>query len=358
MKTRTTTSRSLLNLAGCLAALALASNAFAALPKTVELAAGSVNGLADAVADAGAGGTVLVKAGVHDESGTTMVTIPVSIIGEQGAEIRCGTLPAPTLVFLGGPPSPLSPTIRVHGARDVRVENIHFTAAYGGANCAVLVQNSARVAVTGNHIDQFQTGVLVQHGDKVSIENNLIEIVPLWADPENPLALPEYFAVTQGINVVNGQFARIIGNTVTGAGFGIFGNDAHGKMHNNTAAGCMVGFILCHQLPLYSLDGAAFEAENAANLWQAQNNQALGNYMVGYLVIDGAHHNTLANNAASGNTLDIDLVGNIDYFGLGFTMPASHDNVVAQGSQKGLTIRDCGDDNIISGDVTIIPCQD
>lgn len=333
--------------------LALAHHALAT---TVQLPAGSVDGLAAAIAAAGPGGTVLVKSGVHEESGTTTVTIPVSIVGEPGAEIRCGTLPAPTLVLLGGPPSEVTPTIHVLGTKDVSVESLHFTAAFGAANCAVLIEHSARVRVMGNHIDQFQSGVLVHHGDKISIEDNTIMIAPLWADPGNPWALLQYSGVTQGINVINGQFARIIGNTVTGAGFGIFGNDAHGQMRDNTAASCLVGYILCHQLALYSIGGLPVSADHAANLWHVANNQALDSFMVGYLVIDGAHHNTLANNHGSGNALDIDLIGTVDYFGIGVVLPASHDNVLAQGSQKGLAIRDCGDNNHISGEATILPC--
>lgn len=57
----------------------------------VELAAGSVDGLAAAIAEAGEGGTVLVKAGEHLERGTVTVSHRVKIIGEEGAVILSGT---------------------------------------------------------------------------------------------------------------------------------------------------------------------------------------------------------------------------------------------------------------------------
>jgi hypothetical protein len=46
----------------------------------------------------------------------------------------------------------------------------------------------------------------------------------------------------------------------------------------------------------------------------------------------------------------------VDYFGIGAVLPASHDNVVAQGSHQGLTVRDCGEGNVISGAVSVVPC--
>ncbi len=60
---------------------------------TVTLAAGSTDGLADAIDEAGHGGTVIVESGLHEESGGVTVEFPVSIIGEPGAIIRVTTEP-------------------------------------------------------------------------------------------------------------------------------------------------------------------------------------------------------------------------------------------------------------------------
>ncbi len=156
------------------------------------------------------------------------------------------------------PPAPVTPTIHIRGTEDVRVQGLHFTAAHGVANCALVIQDSKRVEVSDNHIDQFQSGVLVQHGDKVTIEGNVVNLAPLWADPDNPYALAQYFGVSQGLDVINGQCARI--------------------------------------------------------------------------------------------------VGNVEYFGVGLVLPASHHNEVAPGSHRGLTIRDCGEGNVISADTSVVPC--
>ena len=59
--------------------------------KTVTLAAGSVDGLAAAIAEAGPGGKVIIEAGLHRESGSVLINSPVSLIGEPNAIIESTT---------------------------------------------------------------------------------------------------------------------------------------------------------------------------------------------------------------------------------------------------------------------------
>ena len=331
-------------------------NAHAAGPRTAVLQKNSNQAdFTAALAAAGPKGVVLVKAGIHDVAGTVTINAPVRLIGEPGAVIRAGTSPAPNWVFFGGPPSVVTPTLHILGTEKVRVEGLRFTAAAGVANCAVVVENSNDVEILDNQIESFQSGILVQHGDQVVIRGNEVAIAPLWAAAD-PLAYAQYFGVTQGIEVINGRSAQIVGNQVTGGSFGIFGNDFGGQMLHNTVSGCAIGYILCHQLGLYQISGHTAAAEIASNHWQVENNHAEGNFGVGYLVIDGSHHNLLVNNTASNNCnpvsglcRDMELVGTTDYYGIGFVMPASHDNVVVTASQQTLVIKDCGENNLIRG---------
>jgi hypothetical protein len=103
--------------------------------------------------------------------------------------------------------------------------------------------------------------------------------------------------------------------------------------------------------------GAVLGADVAGARWTAVNNTAIESAFAGYLVVDGAHDNLLANNHAFDSAnLDIYLTGPGDVFGTGVCLPGTYDNVVAQGSQKGLRIMDCGENNTVSGDVTLVPC--
>lgn len=337
----------------------LTQPAVAKPPPTVTLPAGSVDGLAAAIASAGPGGAVLVESGTHDESGTVTVGIPVTIVGEPGAVLRCGTAPSPLLFPVT--PAHVMPTLHILGADDVTVRGLEFVPAGAAANCAVLIEraNRARIldnrvsGVAGNPFSGFQFGILVHHGDHVQIEGNDVQCAPLWAVD------PQFGFVVVGIEVFNGQFARLVDNRVSGAFFGLFGNDRAGHMARNQAVGCYIGFQFCHAL--YGIvavpaSGSLLGADVACTGWHVQDNAAAGNFLCGYLVIDGANHNLLANNAASSNPLDIILTGDGDFYGVGIPMPASHDNVVAQGAHKGLTIMDCGNNNTLSGDVTPVPC--
>lgn len=346
-------------LSGLLAVFSLAESAAAKPPPTVVLPAGSVNGLATAIATAGPGGTVLIQSGVHDEAGTVTVSIPVDIVGESGAVLRCGTTPSPLLFPVT--PAHVIPTLHVLGADGVTIRGLEFVPAGAAANCALLIEQANGVRVLDNHISGvsghplsgFQFGILVHHGDRVRIDGNTVQCAPLWAVD------PQFGFVVVGIEVLNGEFARLEDNAVSGAFFGIFGNDRAGRMARNHVAGCYIGFQFCHSL--YGIidvavSGTPLGADVACTGWHAQDNESTGNFLCGYLVIDGANNNVLANNAASGNPLDIILTGDGDFYGVGIPMPASHHNTVAQGSPKGLTIMDCGDSNTLSGGVTPVPC--
>ena len=65
-----------------------AVSVFGAQALALTLPAGSVDQLAAAIAEAGPGGEVVLAAGIHKISGTVIVDIPVSIVGEDGAILK------------------------------------------------------------------------------------------------------------------------------------------------------------------------------------------------------------------------------------------------------------------------------
>jgi hypothetical protein len=315
--------------------------------KTVELPAGSVDGLAAAIAAAGRGGTVIVKSGSHTENATVVIDGPVSIVGEGGA-----------VMYLSGGgqvgiPTPVDPGLHVVGATNVAIRTVEFRPLAAPGGTAILIQDAPRTEVVGNKFYEFQYTVLIEKSDHVAVELNLIESSLAWTTGEIPDAY--------GIVVINGEYARISGNSVSDALFGIWACDLKGTASENIMNENFIGFILC-RVPEGSFilpDGTITGAENSATAWQVHNNVAKNSFDAGYLVIDGANRNHLSNTGAFGNgTYDIELVG--DSFRFGFLTPTSRDNVVTVGSYKSLKVKDCGLNNILiapnPADINIDPC--
>jgi len=73
----------------------------------------------------------------------------------------------------------------------------------------------------------------------------------------------------------------------------------------------------------------------------------------GFQVIDGANRNVLQNNAAANNSVyDVEFAGDSTRYG--FFTPASFNNVFKGASQKGLVVKDCGNNNTIKGKGTLV----
>ena len=110
-------------------------------------------------AKAGAGGTVIVKSGVHTESGTVVISAPVSIIGETGAVIESGTSPSTTY------PLAIVAVLDIKNTHDVKVRGISLGPQGGGtSNCTMLIESSPVVQILNNNVTEFQFGVWVEHG--------------------------------------------------------------------------------------------------------------------------------------------------------------------------------------------------
>ena len=302
----------------------------------VTLPAGSVDGLAAAIMAAGPGGIVLLESGVHHESGTVLVDIPVTLKGEPGAILESAILPSPP-----PPPFLVEATIHIKGTEKVHVESIWFRPPFGANGAtAVLVEDSPRVTVLNNTITDYQFGIIIQRGDRAKVSGNGI-----YMDPA--------FPGSRGIQLLNGSYIQVIGNEVASGFVGIFLAGTKGQCRNNVVIENVLGVMACKaQDGVFQISGSMEGSKVFASGWHLQDNEAYFNGW-GYLVIDGSHHNFLVNNGGWGNTrYDVELAGESTRFG--FVSPGTHNNLVAQGAHKGLVVKDCGFNNLVSGDVILV----
>lgn len=299
---------------------------------------GSVDALEAAVNAAGPNGIVLVQPGLHAESGTVTIAHRVAIVGMPGAVLQVDTQSAP-------PAAQLEPALWVYGATGSTILGLEIVPAAPLGGTGVLVENSERVVVGRNTIRDHQLGVVLEQADRATVWGNTIEI---GAGGDH------------GITVINAERARIIGNDVSGAFFGIWACDLNGRLLLNDTHGNFIGVILCrvpanaYPLPSGALAGAEFPCGD----WVVRNNTSSNNLDAGYMVIDGANNNFLSDNAGSGNgTYDVELVG--DSLRFGFLTPTSFENTAII-DDPAMVVKDCGLDNTVIGgtqvDINQDPC--
>lgn len=310
----------------------------------IELAAGSVDGLAAAIAEAGPGGTVLVKAGEHVENRSVVIRHKVSIIGEEGAVLISGVQPL-------GIAGQLDPALHLLNADGILIYGLDLRADSEHGGTGILLQNASKSFISNNHLTNFELSIVNQHGDHSFISKNTIVGSSIWQSN---------FAIeVHGIVNINGDRVRIFNNNISNTIFGIWACDESGLLTGNTTNSNFIGLILC-KVPLYVPlpDGSIVGSENAGTNWIAHHNTANGNFHVGIIVIDGANNNLLVMNKAANNAdANVELAGDTDRFG--FLTPTSFDNKVI--SAAGISIKDCGINNSIHGgdlvDTNLNPCN-
>ena len=294
----------------------------------VELPAGSIDGLAAALASAGNNGTVLIRAGTHTESGMATISERVRLIGEPGAIMMFDTPPDPTGYDV-------HPAIRVL-ASHVTIWGLEIRPPGSAGGTAILLKNSQHALIANNTFRDQHLGVFVDGGDKSMVWGNTIVCAPTTTDP-------------MGIVNCNGKQVHIAGNNVTNALFGIWACDENGVLVGNNVHANLIGIILC-KVPAnaYTLPGNETVGSDAPGAgWVVTGNQATGNFW-GYLVIDSANRNLLTNNAAS-NSIVYDVELTADTFRFGFLTPASYDNRFIAGSNPNIVVKNCGNNNTIVG---------
>jgi hypothetical protein len=316
--------------------------------KVVNLEAGSVDGLAAAIAAAGVNGVVLVKAGTHTESNTVRVEQSVRIVGEPGAILISTTSP------LAAPTDPFDPAIHVVGAADVIVMGLTMRPSGAVGGVGILIEGAPNATIYKNTIEEYSYGVVTDHANDVKIWKNTIPSSFAWTTGGIPESI--------GIFCMSGDRADVANNDCSRGLANYFVSGADGKLTSNRAHDGYIGFMLCHPPhDSYILPSGAFvDPESPAKNWVTRNNDARDNANIGYLVIDGSHHNLLQANSASNNALyDIELTGESLRFG--FLTPLSHDNTVKAAPFGNLKIKNCGENNVVIGgqlvDNTAEPCN-
>ena len=315
----------------------------------IVVPANSTNALAQAIQNAGEGGIVYLRTGLHTETARLRINQRVVLIGEDGAILKIKTMPKP--VNANGTQS-LEVAIHVANAPRTLIQNIDIQPIDANGGAAILLENATESAVMNCTISKQQHGILVEKSDRLTLMRNKITITSLWQTGE--------IADAHGIVIINGTSAYVADNTISNALFGVWACDKYGTFERNTTTRNYIGLILCnvpassYVLPSGTLTGSA----TPATLWKTRNNTSTDNLTAGYLVIDGANNNILEGNQAARNgTYDIELTG--DSYRFGFLTPRSFNNrVVVQGNQK---VKNCGVNNtVIGGNLvnnSIDPCN-
>jgi nitrous oxidase accessory protein NosD len=311
-----------------------ALSVFSAHALAVTVPAGSVDQLAAAIAEAGPGGEVVLAAGLHQISGTVMVDITVSIVGEDGAILESANASTEDGV---------KPALHIIGADGTRIENLTIQVPadpnVAAATNGIVIENSSDVQIIDNEIAGHGTGVLVEYGDRTLVKGNAIK------------------TTAHCIVAINGDDVSIQDNWLSGAitATGMWVGGKRGDISGNTMQGCGIGLLLCTPR-FFKISGEFRTTETPATGWMVYQNNAVGGAW-GYMAFDGANNNFLMNNSASLNSgYDIELGGTTSTaFSPDFVVPTSFDNTVIQGFKyKGLKVKVCGENNQAKGHIDLV----
>lgn len=301
---------------------------FCAQAQAVVVPAGSVDALAAAITEAGPGGEVVLAAGLHKISGTVMVDIPVSIVGEDGAMLESSNSTTDEGV---------KAALHILGADRARIENLIIQTpadANVAANAGIVIESAADVQIVDNQITGHTNGILVERGDRAILKGNVVQ------------------TTKDGIVLINGSDVSIQDNWVSCTRFGIWIGSERADITGNTMQGNYIGLLLCSPRS-FIISGEVRSTDTPATECMVYQNHAFDNAW-GYLVFDGAFNNLLMNNSAAFNSsYDIELGGESERFGI--VTPTTSDNTVIQGLKyAGLKVKVCGNNNRAQGHVNLV----
>ena len=320
------------------------------LKNTVTVPAGSVDALAAAIEQAGAGGTVILASGSHTENQPVIINKRVKIEGEDGASLLFPNVNEPM-----GIPKEIVPAIHVKDAERVWLNN--FTLSTGSAEASrygIVIQNSDRTRIESLNIVGFQDGIFIDGGDRCQIiRNNIVGVFDQF---------PEL--VHWGITNSSGRRTVMFQNDISNFAVGIFFSDARGLAFSNTVEvstpGGTIGIIWC-TVPAWQAypEGEFVSAAEPARGWRAYNNTCIG-ALFNYLIIDGSNSAiSIQNESIAAGLYDIEIAGESQRFG--FVTPTSTNSlIISVGDNIDARIKDCtGDNTIIGGslvDTEVDPC--
>jgi nitrous oxidase accessory protein NosD len=319
--------------------------------KIIVVDGGSNNALAQALKDAGEGGIVYLRNGLHTETSGIVISSKATLIGETGAILKVKSLAS--LMNLSNGVTEVYPAIHVLNAPQTIVMNLEILPADKDGSTAILFENASFGASINCTIKSFMFSIMVEGSNQTTIMDNKIIGSTLWQ--ANP-------GLMAGVINSSGVGTWIANNDIEMAGVGIFASDQKGYALKNKLRKGHKGVILCHLVPkTIKLPNNRYTGgEFTTSYWQITDNQSDDNVQFGFLIVDGSFNNTLEGNTTSGNGIyDIHLTMKGTKFAPTPTTDASHDNIVkANATQK---VKDCGERNIITGvkliDTTIDPCN-
>ena len=291
----------------------------------------------DAIAEAGEGGVVILRPGLHSESSTVTVDRRVSIVGQSGAILEVDTSPWDGV-------NPIAPAIYILDANKTVIWGIHLRPHGPIGGTGILVEDSREVVLAYNTVVEHQYSVLLEQADRTVMLGNDITSTDAWMDG----TIPDAYAVI----ICNAERSILSDNSVTGGLFGYWICDQRGVMLANQATGSFLGFIFCKVPQGFILPrGNVIGAEFSATRWVAKFNRSSDCLDANYIVIDGSNNNMLAyNQSTNPGTYDIELVG--DSYRFGFLTPFSFENTVIVGNSDYI-VKDCGEDNTVIGGIMV-----
>jgi Right handed beta helix region len=319
--------------------------------KIIVVDGGSNNALAQALKDAGDGGIVYLRTGLHSETASIVISSKVTIIGETGAILKVNSLAS--IMNPSNGVTEIHPAIHVFNTSKTIIMNLEIQPTDNDGSTAILYENALLCASMNCTIKSFMFSIMVERSNQMTVMDNKITSSTLWQS--NP-------GLMAGVINTSGVDTWIANNEIETAGVGIFLSDVKGNAIKNKVRKGRAGVVLCHvipkslKLPNEHYTGGEFSTGD----WQITDNQSDDNIQFGFLIVDGSFNNTLEGNTTSGNGIyDIHLTMKGTKFAPTPTTEASHDNIVkANATQK---IKDCGDRNIVTGvkliDTTIDPCN-
>ncbi len=299
-----------------------------------HIPAGSNNALAAAIASAGVDDVIIVDAGDHTETGTVVINKKVKIYGQKGARVIFSNTAAGITNFT---PAFYIPS---QGAESV-IKGLNITGSDPVPGLCIFIDSTTKVKILQNVIDNWLFGILSYKSDRVVVTQNKVAVNAGGG---------------HGIIFADGNHNNIVLNEVYGAVFGIWTGGNAGLSFSNNTHHCLYGQNLC-KVPAGALSAndRIINTTGTTVNWKVKYNMSDNNIAAGYLVIDGATGNWLQHNCASGNgTYAFELTG--DTYRFGFLTPKSVNNTVI--AYRGLTVKDCGENNKVIGGIWINTATD
>ncbi len=303
----------------------------------IVVPAGSNNAIAQALTDAGEGGIVYLRSGLHTESAAVVVRSKVTIIGENGAVLKVKSVAS--LMNLSNGVTQINPAIHVLNAPQTNIQNLDIQPIDSDGSTGILYENSPLSASMYCTFKNFMFSVLVEKSNQMTIMGNKVTASQLWQANPGP---------NMGILISNGKSAWIANNDVALANAGIFTSDQYGSVVQNNTHNNYTGIVLCGIAPnsLKMPDGRLTGADLKSNNWKVNGNKSNNNIISGFWIIDGSNNNTLEGNTSTGNgAYDIELIGQTSR--VGFPMSPCFNNTVR--ASAGQSVKDCGNNNTVTG---------